>query len=98
MIPDKSEIELLTEAEAGALIRYGTRTMRKWRQAGEIDFILIDGSIRYSIADLARFIAERKTRCVSLKGPAPRSSGTISPSGVVDIAAARAKRVNAKHR
>lgn len=87
---------LLRERDAADLLAVCPRTLRKWRQEGKIEFALIGSAIRYSLADLHAFIAESKIKCASIKETAARSGGTISRSQVVDIAAARAKRQNAK--
>lgn len=91
-------VELLTEAEAAARLKVCTRTLRKMRQRGEIDFVLIGGAIRYSLADLARFIDERRTRCDSTKEQAPPTGGTISPGRVIAFDAVRARARAAKRK
>ena len=87
---------LLTEAEAAERLALCRRTVRKLRQRGELEFILIGGSIRYSVSDLVRFIDERRTRCVSIKSPVLRIGGSTSPSTVTDIASARKARSAAR--
>lgn len=89
---------LLKAPEAAAHLAVCTRTLRKLRQEGRIDYVLIGDAIRYSIADLDRFIAESRTRCVSIKGPTRHIGGSMPPSPVSDIAAARANRENAKRK
>ncbi len=88
---------LFTEQEAAAQLRLSTRTLRKARQAGELNFVQYGGSIRYSPADLARFV-ERNRVCPSTNAKARRSGNTASRSTVFDFEEARAARANAKPR
>ncbi|XUU60678.1 helix-turn-helix domain-containing protein [Erythrobacter sp. HA6-11] len=87
--------QLLTEAEAAEALRLHSRTLRKARQDGELHFVKIGSSIRYSPSDLARFI-ESKRICASTKERGRPSGGTPSPHTVFDFEEARAKRASAK--
>jgi hypothetical protein len=81
---------LLRERDAAAQLAVCPRTLRKWRQDGDIEYILIGRSIRYSITDLDRFIAARKTRCACSKEPEAPFGGTTSPSNIIDFENLRA--------
>lgn len=86
-----ARIELLTEQEAADALRLSARTLRKARQAGQLNFFQHGSSIRYAPADLAQFI-ERNRVCPSTAAKAPRSGNTRSRSTVFDFEEARAAR------
>jgi hypothetical protein len=90
--------QLLKEAEAAARLGICARSLRTIRQRGEIDFVLIGGAIRYSLADLARFIDERRTRCDSTKEQAAPTGGSISAGAVIAFDAVRARARAAKRK
>jgi excisionase family DNA binding protein len=76
-------VALLRESEVAAQLGLSARTVRKLRAAGDIEYILIGRTIRYSVDDINRFIADRKTKCASIKGPKARIGGMISRSNVI---------------
>jgi len=82
---------LLRERDAAAQLAVCPRTLRKWRQDGDIEYVLIGRSIRYNITDLERFIAARKTRCACSKGPEARFGGTTSPTNIIAFENLRAR-------
>ncbi|MFN3473522.1 MAG: helix-turn-helix domain-containing protein [Blastomonas sp.] len=88
---------LLREEDAAAAIAMSARTLRKLRQAGEVDFVRVGGSVRYLREDLIDF-AKRHRTCASTNAKARPTGSTRSPSGVTDIAAVRALRAKAKPR
>ena len=89
--------KLYTESEAADRLRVCSRTLRKARQTGDLPFVRIGRSIRYSDSDLAQFI-ERSRECLSTAAKAPRSGNTTSRSTVSDFAEALAKRESARRR
>lgn len=56
-----TEVALLTEKEAAALLQVCDRTLRKERQAGNCPYILIGRCVRYHPDDLAQLIAAKRT-------------------------------------
>ncbi|WP_417396883.1 helix-turn-helix domain-containing protein [Gimesia chilikensis] len=58
---------LLTEKQASELLNCCERTVSRMRQSGEIPFLKLRGAIRYSRADLLKFIESRSvtanTKC-----------------------------------
>ena len=86
---------LLTEAQAAEALQLCPRTLRKARQEGALNFVQIGRTIRYSPADLARFI-ERNRVCPSTSAKAPRSGNTRSQSTVFDFEEARVARAKPK--
>lgn len=51
---------LLTEAEAAACLRLSARTLRKARADGQLHYILIGRSVRYTLEDLESYIASQR--------------------------------------
>ena len=88
-------LALLTEHEAAEALRVCTRTLRKARQDGQLNFVQFGRTIRYSQADLAAFI-ERNRVCPSTSGKARRTGNTRSASAVFDFEEARAARASGK--
>jgi hypothetical protein len=82
---------LMEEADAAAAIALSARTLRKLRNEGAVDFVKIGRRILYLREDLIDF-AKRHRTCSSTDAKAPPTGGTRSPTGVVDIAAARKQR------
>lgn len=86
---------LLTEPQAAEALQVCTRTLRKARQDGQLNFVQIGRTIRYSQADLAAFI-ERNRVCPSTSAKARRSGNTRSASAVYDFEEARAAKAKGK--
>lgn len=59
---------LLTEAEAAHALRLCTRTLRKARKDGRLQFVLIGRAVRYRTDDLSAFI---ETHAMA-QAPAPK--------------------------
>jgi hypothetical protein len=79
---------LISEAEAGVILKACSRTLRKARQTGRLPFVKIGRTICYTAADLNTFIESSK-QCLSTNAKALRIGNMTSPSMVLDFAAAR---------
>ena len=61
---------LLDEREVAEYLRLAVPTLRRWRWAGKgLPFHRIGGRIRYSRADLERFVAAGRRTSTSDSGP-----------------------------
>lgn len=75
---------LLTEAEAAAVLHTCTKTLRRARQQGKLHFVKIGKAICYTEQDLADFV-DRQRQCAapqgSRRGPAPKPKrpGVVVP-------------------
>lgn len=49
--------DLLTEAEAGAVLRVSRQTLYRMRRDGRLSAVKVGGSIRYRKADLLRLLS-----------------------------------------
>ena len=90
-------LRLLTEAEAAETLQLCPRTLRKARQDGALPFHQFGRTIRYSAADIQRFI-ERARECPSTDAKVRRSGNTRSRSMVFDFEEARAAKAAAKRK
>lgn len=63
---------LLTEVEAAERLNLCQRTLRKARQSGQLHYIAIGRSVRYTIDDLESFVAT--LRQVQPNCPKPRTN------------------------
>lgn len=70
---------LLTEAEAAASLRVCPRVLRKARQTGELHYVLIGRSVRYTVTDLESFV--ERQRKVSAPCPTPSQNGSPTRRG-----------------
>ncbi|MGE4324393.1 MAG: helix-turn-helix domain-containing protein [Sphingobium sp.] len=87
---------LLKETDAARWLDISPRTLRKLRQNGEIHYILIRSSIRYTLDDLQTYV-ERARQCPSIIEKARPTGGTASPFQMVaDFAEAQRKRRNVR--
>lgn len=82
---------LYPEAEAARMLAVCARTMRTFRQRGQISYISVGGRICYAPEDLQRFI-ESNRQCESIPAKAPPTSGSAQRFEVADFAEALAKR------
>ncbi|MDK4806053.1 MAG: helix-turn-helix domain-containing protein [Novosphingobium aromaticivorans] len=75
---------LLTESEAAKRLAVSPRTLRKARQTGNLHYVAIGRSIRYTLSDLESFIAA--LRQVHLRCPLSRApSRKRRPGGKQDV-------------
>lgn len=79
------------EAEAARMLCVCAKTLRGFRQRGQISYVEVGGKICYAPDDLQRFI-ESNRQCESIPAKAPPTSGSAPPSKVADFAEALAKR------
>lgn len=86
---------LLTEDQAAQALHVCARTLRKARQSGDLSFVRIGRTVRYSESDLAQFI-ERSRECLSTNARVRRSGNTRSRSTVLDFEEVRAKSIAGK--
>lgn len=79
---------LLTETEAAERLRVSMRTLRKARQEGVLQYVLIGRAIRYTLGDLESYIERLRqvqpacppSRPISRNSqPARRRNGEIVP-------------------
>ncbi len=77
---------LLTETEAAERLRLCQRTLRKARAAGQLPYVLIGRSIRYTVADLESYVEALRRQsapCPPKTAPTRRSmkrrTGKIIP-------------------
>jgi len=71
---------LLTEPEAAQRMRVCTRTLRRARHEGQLHYVLIGRSVRYTLADLESYI-DRLRQVQPACPPQDPPRRTSQPSG-----------------
>lgn len=66
---------LLTEAEAASCLRVCPRVLRRARQEGNLHFVLIGRSVRYTVEDLESFVERQRKVSAPCPAPAPTATG-----------------------
>jgi hypothetical protein len=66
--------ELLTEPEAAEIFRLHPRTLRNARLSGQLTYVRIGRSVRYTVPDLHAFLAAATVANDVLRRPARQSS------------------------
>lgn len=83
-------VYLLTEKEAAARLSISPRTLRKLRQDGELHYIRVRSSIRYSPDDLDRYVESARS-CTYISEKVRPIGGLTPRSMVADFEQARRK-------
>ena len=64
--------QLLTESEAAEFLRFKPKTLARWRWAGTGPrFLKVGGAVRYTVADLEKFLEEAVRMSTSDCGLSP---------------------------
>jgi excisionase family DNA binding protein len=81
---------LYTESQVAEYLSVSVRTVKRFRRAGQLKYVAVGGSARFTDAQIRAFIQDQEKRAT--KSPAPPASPGVRYSSEATLATARLAR------